>query len=160
MRISVLASGSDAPGLTRYLFGAGKANEHSNPHLVAGSAGLEMEWSGELSLADATILGRVVEGARHEKYVESLASVGAAQGGLSRAQLHREGVEATGKQHIFYASMSLPPTHDHLSDEQWNTLAHEYVRRMGFVDEQGFGSSWVAVRHGCRPRATITFTSW
>ncbi|WP_431844278.1 relaxase/mobilization nuclease domain-containing protein, partial [Calidifontibacter indicus] len=49
---------------------------------------------------------------------------------------------------MFHASMSLPPTHDHLSDEQWQTLAHEYVRRMGFVDDKGHGSSWIAVRHG------------
>ncbi|MBC9958342.1 hypothetical protein [Yimella sp. cx-51] len=148
MRISVLRSGSDASGLTRYLFGAGRVNEHDNPHLVAGSPGLEMEWSGELSVADATILGRVVEGAWYEKYVEALAGVGAAQGGLSRAQLHRDGVETTGRTHVFHASMALPPTHDHLTDEQWNTLAHEYVKRMGFVDDNGHGSSWIAVRHG------------
>lgn len=148
MRISVLKSGSDAAGLTRYLYGTGKANEHSNPHLVAGSPGLELEWAGELSLKEATILGRVVEGAWRENYVEQLALVGASQGGISRAQLHRDGVEATGRTHMFHASMALPPNHEKLSDEQWHTLAHEYVKRMGFVDENGHGSSWVAVRHG------------
>lgn len=97
---------------------------------------------------EATILGRVVEGAWRENYVEQLALAGASQGGISRAHLHRDGVEATGRTHMFHASMALPPDHEKLTDEQWHTLAHEYVKRMGFVDENGHGSSWVAVRHG------------
>lgn len=149
MRISVLRSGSDASGLSRYLFGKGRANEHTNPHLVAGSPGLEMEFSGPLSLADASILGRVVESAWRKEYVEQLAVAGGApRGGISRAQLHREGEVATGRDHVFHASMSLPPTHESLTDEQWHTLAHEYVKRAGFVDENGHGSAWYAARHG------------
>lgn len=36
-----------------------------------------------------------------------------------------------------------------LSDDQWSAIATDFVREMGFVDEEGERSCrWVAIRHG------------
>jgi integrase len=62
--IGKVLRGSDAGGLVRYLYGPGKANEHTDPHLVAGLGDpLEFEPDlrpdGSRDLKSADLTGRV-----------------------------------------------------------------------------------------------------
>lgn len=149
MIVRVLSTGKDAAGLMRYRFGAGKANEHTNPHLVAGSGSLVAEWGGELSSREATQLGRLVESSWRAQYAEQLAYSGAGQGGMSRENLTGPGAQRPGRDHVFHAALSLHPDDPGLTDEQWQTVASEYVDGMGFTHGGlGVGSTWVAFHHG------------
>lgn len=114
-------------GLMAYLVGPGRANEHTEPHLVAGD-GAVMAWH------DDAELGR--EGAaaiaRH----------------LDRPRVAL-GVEVTGG-HVWHCSLSLAAEEGVLSDEQWAAVAEDFVRAMDFDDAGGVKAPcrWVAVRHG------------
>lgn len=150
MIIRVHKTGRDGAGLMRYLYGAGKANEHVDQHLVAGSGELAAEWAGNLTTRDAAHLGRVFEGSWRESHIEQVALVGSVNGraGVARERTAVASDAAVGNAHVFHVSLSLAPDDAGLSDEQWQTLAEDYVQRMGFIDEQGSGCDWVAVRHG------------
>lgn len=149
MIVRVLKAGKDAAGLMRYGFGEGKSNEHTNPHLVAGSSGLAAEWAGSLSVKDAAQLGRVVEASWRLRYSEQLAMAGVGAGGVSRENLTGLGAHRPGRDHVFHAALSLHPDDPALSDAQWQTVASEYVQGMGFTDGgPGVGSTWVAFHHG------------
>lgn len=155
MIIRVHSTGHDGAGLMRYLYGVGKANEHVDQHLVAGSNELAAEWAGNLTVRDVTHLGRVFEGSVRELRSERVAVAGGVVGrdrvGQDQAPVVRGSQDkssGSGKGHVFHASLSLDPQDGALSDEQWHVVAQDFVRRMDFVDDQGLGCDWVAVRHG------------
>lgn len=147
MIVRCLPVGKDAAGLTRYIFGQGKANEHTNQRIVAGSPELVGEWSGgSLSMAEATHLGRVVEASWRRQYAPGLAMAGVGSGGVTRANLAGS---ADGQAHVFHAALSLHPDHVPLTDDQWQEVANRYVEAMGFtgVDDKP-DCSWYAAHHG------------
>ena len=39
-----IVTGGDTGGLMRYLVGPGRANEHTNPHVIAGSRDIVRKW--------------------------------------------------------------------------------------------------------------------
>ncbi len=55
------------PGLMRYLYGPGKANEHTDQHAVAAATDLEYAYAGALSGSEAGEFGRLLEAAWHEQ---------------------------------------------------------------------------------------------
>ena len=113
--------------LIRYLVGPGKLNEHTDPHLVAGSSWL-MAWhaDAELSDADAKVIGKDLE-----------------------APTRAFGVEVSGG-HVWHCSLSLAAVEGRLDDDQWARIAEEFMAGMGFSveDEQGPLLRWAAIRHG------------
>lgn len=146
----VCARGKSAPGLLRYLYGPGKANEHTDPHLVAGSGALPVEWAGQLSGEEAHDLGRVVEGAWRASYVERLAYAGVGRGGVSHDVLATGGGPGEqDKEHVYHVALSLAPG-ERFTDEQWAAVASDFVDGMGFTTgpDDDRGAAWVAVRHG------------
>lgn len=155
MVVHVAPRGKDMPGLVRYLYGPGKANEHTDQHAIAASNGLEFGYSGALSAAEASELGRVLEAAWHDQMAEANALVGAGRGGVSRSSLKAgSGTVTDGeKEHVYHLIVSLPPD-SRWTDEQWATIARDMVEGMGFSegtdDEQG--CRWVAIRHGVSAR--------
>lgn len=121
-------SRGDRPcGLMAYLVGPGRANEHTDPHLVAGDPAA-MAWhdDNELSHESAMRIGHHLD--RHRKAL---------------------GVEVKGG-HVWHCSLSLPAGDGQLEDEQWQQIAESFVERMGFGDHEGTKAPtrWVAVRHG------------
>jgi hypothetical protein len=137
--------------LTRYLFGPGKANEHTNPHLVAGSPELQAEWGdAHLSMKQATYLGRLLESSWRRQYAPELALAGVAgRGGISRDNL-TDGPDAlAGQKHIQHVTLSLPADQKALADEQWAEVATSYMRGMGYIDNPDHSDvTWFAQRHG------------
>lgn len=125
--IPKISRGDEMRGLVSYLAGPGKANEHTEPHVVAAdSATFAMYGEGELSHASALALARHLE-----------------------RPSERFGVEVKGG-HVWHCSLSLAADEGQLSDTRWQEIASEFVRRMGFddADDPRMPCRWVAVRHG------------
>lgn len=119
--------GDRMAGLLTYLVGAGRANEHAEPHLVGGDPAL-MAWYDDAELGRDSAFAI----ARH----------------LDRAARNLD-VEVAGG-HVWHCSLSLHVDEGMLTDEEWGAIASDFVTAMEFDDNAGTKApcSWVAVRHG------------
>lgn len=125
-----ITRGERMSGLLVYLAGPGKANEHTEPHLVAGDAAI-LAWHDdtELSRADALRIARELDHPRRAF-----------------------GVDVPGGS-VWHCSLSLRADEGQLTDDQWTAIATDFVDGMGFTEAGGSGGAkapcrWVAVRHG------------
>lgn len=119
--------GDRMAGLMTYLVGPGRANEHTEPHLVAGDDAL-MVWHNDDELdRDAGVAI-----ARHLDQPRGTF-----------------GVEVTGG-HVWHCSLSLRAEEGMLTDEQWGEIARDFIAGMEFDDQEGTRAPcrWAAVRHG------------
>lgn len=120
--------GTRVHGLLRYLFGPGKREEHTNPHLVAAWTG-----SGDLTALEPPTR---VDGRRD----------------LGRlAELLEQPVRIGRKppsEPVWHCSIRTHPTDRGLADDQWAHIAAEVMSAVGLAphgDEHAV--RWVAVRH-------------
>ncbi|MGT2464150.1 relaxase/mobilization nuclease domain-containing protein [Sinomonas atrocyanea] len=121
-----ITKGERMAGLLVYLAGPGRANEHTDPHLVAGSAPI-MAWHSDdqLNRDAALAIARELDQAKDVL-----------------------GTEVRGG-HVWHCSLSLRAEEGDLTDEKWAEIAHEFMDEMGFTEASGKAPvSWVAVRHG------------
>ncbi|MEV6129400.1 mobilization protein [Streptomyces violaceusniger] len=125
--IAKISSGKDTAGLVRYLYGPGRANEHTDPHLVASWDGFapdpgrsdDFNATRKLLVADLDL--RVHQAKR-----------------LGRAP----------KQHVWHCSLRASPEDRPLSDDEWVSIARRIVAATGIAPEgDPDGCRWVAVRH-------------
>jgi hypothetical protein len=132
--------GGNTRGLLLYLVGAGKREEHQNPHLVAGSP--EAIWLAAerpLDGADAAALARFLDEPR-----EAFGTT------VTIAERDASG-QMVGMRdaHVWHCSLSLHPEEPELSDERWSELCEQFVAAMGFAGDAARAQHrWVAVRHG------------
>lgn len=119
--------GDRMAGLMTYLAGPGRSNEHTEPHLVAGDPAL-LAWHDDAELGRDAALSI----ARH----------------LDRPRT-AFGVEVKGG-HVWHCSLSLRADEGQLTDEQWRSIANDFIKAMEFDDNDGTKAPcrWVAVRHG------------
>ncbi len=119
--------GREMVRLVKYLVGPGKCNEHTDPHLVAGSPWL-MAWHAEteLSFADAKMIGTDLE-----------------------APTKGFNADVTDG-HVWHCSLSLDAAEGLLADDEWGQIAEQFVARMGFISDDPEQPSlrWAAIRHG------------
>lgn len=122
-----ISRGDRTSGLMAYLVGPGRANEHTEPHLVAGDPAM-LAWhdDNELSRDSAMRMARHLERPRRAFEVD-------VSGG-----------------HVWHCSLSLRSEEGQLPDEKWQAVSEAFVERMGFGDHEGTKAPmrWVAVRHG------------
>ncbi|NAZ85231.1 relaxase/mobilization nuclease domain-containing protein [Kineococcus indalonis] len=127
--IGKVSRGSDTAGLLRYLFGPGRANEHTNPHLVAA-------WDADDPQALAA-LAPVYDGRRHD--VRALA-------GLLDQPL--AALPRRPSSTVWHCSLRTAPGDVRLSDGQWAEAARTVLDRVGLVPAGDVDACrWVAVRH-------------
>lgn len=121
-----ITKGDRMAGLLVYLAGPGRSNEHTDPHLVTGSAPI-MAWHNDDQLnRDAAL---------------SIAHQ------LDQAK-NVLGVDVKGG-HVWHCSLSLRAAEGDLTDEKWAEIANEFMDEMGFTEAGGKApASWVAIRHG------------
>ena len=121
-----ITQGDRMSGLMVYLAGPGRANEHEEPHLVAGDASM-MAWHDDNELnRDAAL---------------DIAN------SLDRAKQFY-GTDVDGG-HVFHCSLSLSAEEGKLTDQQWGDIANDYMSVMGFTEDSGKAPCrWAAVRHG------------
>lgn len=122
-----VVTGTRMSGLLVYLVGPGRANEHTEPHLVAGDPAV-MAWHDDAELSYEAALSV----ARHLDRPHALYDVDVKDG------------------HVWHCSLSLRSEEGQLSDAQWADIAHEFVAAMEFDDAGGVKAPcrWAAVRHG------------
>lgn len=120
--------GSQAGALISYLFGPGKANIHSDQHLVA-------SWDGDAA-------GR--QPARGQDGRFDTAALTKALN-LPLAKLGIAGADKT----VWHCAVSIHKDDGHLSDDQWREVAEEVMAAAGLAGtDETAGVRWVAVRHG------------
>lgn len=119
--------GERMAGLMTYLVGPGRANEHTEPHLVAGDPAM-LAWHDDAELSRDSALAI----ARH----------------LDRPHTALE-VDVKGG-HVWHCSLSLRADEGVQTDEKWQAIANDFVRAMEFDDPDSPKAPcrWVAVRHG------------
>jgi hypothetical protein len=125
-----VTKGANMRGLMAYLAGPGKANEHTDPHLVAGDSAI-MAWfdDDQLSPSAALAVGRTLD---HP----------------------RTAMEVSIPVHVWHCSLSLRAEEGQLGDQKWAAISQDFVDGMGFTDTAGSPGEgkapcrWVAVHHG------------
>lgn len=140
-----IVDGGHTEGLVRYLFGPGRANEHTNQHIIAGSIEVMDEFDADvvLSSADQTALAHELD--------EYMTLHGERPNGRARvwnSELGQLVDVKHGANHVWHASLSLSPDEAPLTDEQWALIAHDFMTQMGFEGDDVSPCQWVAVRHG------------
>jgi hypothetical protein len=124
--IGKITTGSSGRRLVRYLFGPGKANEHTDQRVITSG----------LVLGGEALAGRNLS---HRQ----IADLGA---GLDEAH-ETFGTDPKGG-HILHLSLSLPPDDRDLSDDQWGAIANKAMTAFGFESDGVQPAAWVAVGHG------------
>ncbi|MFF0740551.1 relaxase/mobilization nuclease domain-containing protein [Streptomyces sp. NPDC004111] len=121
---SVNKSGSRTIGLLAYLYGPGKHEEHTDPHLVASFDGMSPD-PGRDPKATLTDLQQFLD-----QPVWALAE------------------HARPAKHVWHTSVRADPGDRILSDEEWASIARRIVAATG-IDPGGgqIGCRWAAVRH-------------
>jgi hypothetical protein len=123
--IAKVTRGTDGSGLVRYLFGPGKADEHTDQRVVAAGEGIEVAKGVPLSAEELADLSGQVDASK------LLYGVDVADG------------------HIWHLSLTNPAGDRELSDEEWGSVVKETMDRLGFSSASGKAPcAWVAVRHG------------
>lgn len=120
-------------GLVRYLVGPGKANEHTNPSLVAGLEPFDSEY-GDADWTDPQ-WGRQTTA----EFVRQMNQP------MVKKRLDGELPENRGW--VFHAVLSAPPgeRHDH---EVWGDMSREFIKQMGFAYGDESPCRWAAFHHG------------
>ena len=120
--------GEHVEPLLYYLFGPGRREEHTDPHIVAGwrhPASLEpaLRWDGKRDFARLTGLLKQPQAALGER-------------GYARP--------------VWHCSMRAAPDDRMLSDDEWAAIAHEVMHRTGLAPygQEDEAVRWIAVRHG------------
>lgn len=142
-----IVTGGDTGGLMRYLVGPGRANEHENPHVIAGSRDIVRKWGDweTISVSQASEIATRLDAYMHE--------TGTFPTGKTRRFNPATGkVEWTGEieaNHVWHCSLSLSPEEAALGDEVWGRIASDFMDAMGFTGSDGKAPCrWVAIHHG------------
>jgi hypothetical protein len=127
--IGKVTRGSDIGGLLRYLYGPGKANEHTNPHLVA-------SWRGDDRLALDQL--EPPAGRSRQRFAHL----------ADRLSLPVQLLPDVKDKYVWQCSMRLADSDRRLTDPEWAQVAREVVETTGFAptNDPG-GCRWVAIRH-------------
>ncbi|WP_067470790.1 relaxase/mobilization nuclease domain-containing protein [Nocardia amamiensis] len=153
--------GAKLGGLMVYLLGPGKANEHTDRHVVAGSASvMRAAWLGRfdgpesnraardvaLEIAREMDLPRKLHGTRARMRARAASANTGAVEVIERPEKGEKGVLRDAP--VWHCSLALRAEEGDLSDATWKAIAEDFMKEMGFVDRAQAGVRWVAVRHG------------
>ena len=142
-----IVSGGDTGGLMRYLVGPGRANEHENPHVIAGSRDIMRKWGDweTISVSQADELATRLDAYMHETGTFPTGKARRFNPATGAVEWNGE-IEAT---HVWHCSLSLSPEEAALGDEVWGRIASDFMSEMGFTGTDGKAPCrWVAIHHG------------
>lgn len=149
-----IVKGSDMGGLLRYLAGPGRANEHTNPMVVAGDVVTLAVYGGRIDVSRATELAKLLDSPRQTvlrgepvlvtNYREARAKIAE---GVSRKDAFEA---ATRDQNVWHCSLALDPKEGQLDTAKWGELSRRFMTEMGFVDREDGAPDvrWTAIHHG------------
>ncbi|MGA5128231.1 relaxase/mobilization nuclease domain-containing protein [Streptomyces olivoreticuli] len=123
--IAKISSGKNTAKLIAYLYGPGRANEHTDPHLVA-------SWDGI-----APDPGRSEDFNGTKSHLVKALDLRVKQAG-----------DRAPEQYVWHCSIRTAPEDHTLSDDEWADIARRVVNAAGIAPEgDPDGCRWVAVRH-------------
>ncbi|MFE0640105.1 relaxase/mobilization nuclease domain-containing protein [Streptomyces sp. NPDC058877] len=127
MIAAIKPAGSNTRGLLAYLYGPGRHDEHTDPHIVAGFAMLGMPDPGRDSDATLTQLARHLDEPVHLRNSEFGKNV---------------------TDHVWHCPVRTAPEDRHLSDTEWADIAQRIVEAAGIAPpDDDLACRWIAVRH-------------
>lgn len=164
-----ITRGPRMTGLMLYLVGPGKANEHTEPHLVAGDPAI-MAWHDDAVLDEATArdIARQIDQPRRVFKTTVTVPKRTWDDSAHRWVTVRDeaGKPVTRDGNVWHCSLSLkapvyaidPETGSTtaelvdgeaaITDGLWGDIARDFMREMGFAEEGLSPARWVAVHHG------------
>ena len=145
--IAAISEGGNSAGLMQYLVGQGRANEHTSPHLVAGSDVIMRRWGAwdRLSAAQGFEIAKYVDQFMSETGVKSMGK----RRVFNEETGEREVIEGPVANHVWHCSLSLSPREAAQGDERWQQIARDFADQMGFTGADGKAACrWIAVHHG------------
>lgn len=143
--ITKVIKGGDMRGLLRYLQGPGKANEHTEPHVVAGDPYLMAMYSADvLDQEDAIDIAKYLDEPRRA-YGTEISTTSYIQDPETGEKI-KAGMRPA---HVWHCAISLGPSDGAQGDERWQAIAQDFMDSMGFTEASGKAPArWVAVHHG------------
>lgn len=142
-----IVTGGDTGGLMCYLVGPGRANEHENPHVIAGSRDIVRKWGDweTISVSQAGEIATRLDAYMHETGTFPTGKVRRFNPATGQVEWNGE-IEAN---HVWHCSLSLSPEEAALGDEIWGRIASDFMDTMGFTGSDGKAPCrWVAIHHG------------
>ena len=153
--INAISDGGNTAGLLQYLVGPGRANEHTSPHLVAGSDVIMRRWGAwdKLSAAQGFEIAKYVDQFMNETGVKSMGKRRVVNMDKIDEKTGepgvREVIEGPVADHVWHCSLSLSPEEAAQGDERWQQIARDFADQMGFTGADGKAECrWVAIHHG------------
>jgi relaxase-like protein len=127
MIAAIKPSGSNTRGLLAYLYGPGRHDEHTDPHIVAGFAMLGMPDPGRDEDATLTQLARHLD---------------------TPVRLRNSEFGKKVTDHVWHCPVRAAQEDRHLSDTEWAEIAQRIVEAAGIAPAgDDLGCRWIAVRH-------------
>ncbi|MFB6556396.1 relaxase/mobilization nuclease domain-containing protein [Streptomyces sp. NPDC056405] len=127
MIAAIKPAGSNTRGLLAYLYGPGRHDEHTDPHIVAGFAMLGTPDPGRVPDATLTQLARHLD---------------------APVQLRNSEFGKKVTEHVWHCPVRTAPEDRHLSDTEWAEIAQRIVEAAGIAPPgDDLGCRWIAVRH-------------
>lgn len=127
MIAAIKPAGSNTRGLLAYLYGPGRHDEHTDPHIVAGFAMLGMPDPGRDQDATLTQLVRHLD---------------------APVRLRNSEFGKKVTDHVWHCPVRTAPEDRHLSDAEWADIAQHIVQAAGIAPPgDDLGCRWIAVRH-------------
>ncbi|MEV6882825.1 MULTISPECIES: relaxase/mobilization nuclease domain-containing protein [unclassified Streptomyces] len=127
MIAAIKPAGSNTRGLLAYLYGPGRHDEHTDPHIVAGFAMLGMPDPGRDHDATLTQLARHLD---------------------EPVQLRNSEFGKKVTDHVWHCPVRAAPEDRRLSDAEWAEIAQRIVEAAGIAPAgDDLGCRWTAVRH-------------
>lgn len=120
-----ITKGHGAVKLAVYLAGPGRHNEHTEQHVIAASEAMATVEAGQ--------------GLDHDSAVAF---------GMELDRPNKIFGKGSTRQHIWHVSLALDPGEGRKDDAWWESVAREFMTKMGFEGLDGDEFRWVAVRHG------------
>lgn len=142
-----IVTGGDTGGLMRYLVGPGRANEHENPHVIAGSRDIVRKWGDweTINVSQASEIATRLDAYMHETGTRPTGKARRFNPATGKVEWNGE-IEAN---HVWHCSLSLSPEEAALGDEVWGRIASDFMDEMGFTGSDGKAPCrWVAIHHG------------
>ncbi|WP_392965922.1 relaxase/mobilization nuclease domain-containing protein [Streptomyces sp. LN245] len=127
MIAAIKPAGANTRGLLAYLYGPGRHDEHTDPHIVAGFALLGMPDPGRDENATLTQLARYLD---------------------EPVRLRNSEFGKKVTDHVWHCPVRAAPEDHHLSDTEWAEIAQRIVEAAGIAPAgDDLACRWIAVRH-------------
>ncbi|MEV0712748.1 relaxase/mobilization nuclease domain-containing protein [Nocardia aurea] len=149
-----IVKGSDMVGLLRYLAGPGRAEEHTNPRVIAGDVVTMAVYAGAIDVARANELAKLLDSPRQtvlRGQPVMATNYRAAYAAIEAGTPRREAFDAaTRDENVWHCALSLDPREGRLEEAKWGEISRRFMQEMGFIDAADGAPDvrWSTVHHG------------